>query len=136
MAEHHQNVLCVFALIHAFCGTDFLARYLHPEHSLKEYTFSNFNPMHLNRLHWKETKANPNAAKSNQERYIRVAFESLQEFLSKTNRRHEIYFDKDNQYIQFIVSLVIAGQYRDADIQVKRLFKTLANYIVKHKWSD
>ena len=137
MGEHHQNVLFAFAVIHKYKGTAFLKeKYLHPEYSQKEYVFEEFDPFHLDKLNYTPSIVNNTYTTSNQERYVRIAFESLEAFLKKENRRHEIHFDENNKILQEIISFANAGQYQDADNLLKETFTKLANYIVKHRWPE
>ena len=135
MAEFHQNVICALAIIHQKSGTAFLERYLHPEFSLKDYRFINFHPLHLDRLEILESDVDSKNSRSNQERYKRIAFESLEEFFQKDNRRHELYFTEDTKEINIIAELANKKLYHMADARLKDLFTRMAIYIVKQKWS-
>ena len=136
MAEFHQNVICALAIIYKQSGTTFLEGYLHPEFSLNDYRFENFNPFNLSELVIIETPVDSKNTRSNQERYKRVAFESLDEFLEKDNRRHELYFNEDTGALKEISELANLGNYGTADKLLRDLFKRMANYIVDKKWSD
>ncbi len=135
MSEYHQNVLCALAIIHKHGGTQFLMGYLHPEFSLYDYRFENFNPFHLDRMRVIETPIDSKNARKNQERYIRVAFESLEDFLQKENRRHELYFDEETRELKTIAKLARDGEYKEADKSLRALFARMAQFIVNKKWS-
>lgn len=135
MAEFHQNVICALAIIYKKSGTGFLSTYLHPEYSLKEYKFKNFDPMNLGKLEIIESNVDSKNSRSNQERYFRVAFESLEEFFSKDNRRHELYFNEDTKELCQIADLANRKLYCVADKRLRALFRRMAQYIVEKKWS-
>ncbi len=135
MAEFHQNVICVLAIIYKKTGRAFLERYLHPEFSLYDYRFNNFDPFHLDRLEIIETPVDSKNSRSNQERYKRIAFDSLEDFLDKDNRRHELYFNENTPVLNEISDIVNFGDYNGADRHLKGLLKGLAEYIVEQKWS-
>ena len=50
MAKCHQNTLNIFALIYKATGTGFLSKYLHPEYSLYDYRFENFDLSDLSKM--------------------------------------------------------------------------------------
>lgn len=78
-------VLTIFAQIDEQGYRDFLMRYLHLEYSDFDYTFPDFTPENIGKIIKKEKKGKNQA--NNKERYIRVAFESLEEYKNKDNRR-------------------------------------------------
>ena len=136
MAEYHQNVICALAIIYKKAGKEFLSTYLHPEYSLKEYKFENFDPLDLGKLKIIESDVDSKNSRSNQERYFRVAFESLEEFFSKDNRRHELYFNENTSELCQIANLAKRKLYCLADKRLRFLFSRMAKYIVEKKWSD
>ena len=126
MAKCHQNVLNILAIIHKKTGREFLMRYLHPEFSMIDYRFENFDLKHLDRM---VIIANPLDSKNkrkNQERYIRIAFESLEDFLSKQNRKNYFLIDEDSQELSPILSSIQLHDYDLADIQLKNLIEAVS----------
>lgn len=89
MLKCHQNILNILAIIYKKTGKDFLMRYLHPEYSLVDYRFEDFDLNHLDRMKIIAKPLNSKNKRKNQERYIRIAFESLDEFKSKDNRKNK-----------------------------------------------
>lgn len=92
MAKCHQNVLNILSIIYKKTGRDFLMRYLHPEYSLVDYRFENVDLLHLNNLKIIPTPLDSKNKRKNQERYVRIAFESLEEFSTKKNRKNYFRF--------------------------------------------
>ena len=126
MAKCHQNILNILAIIHKKTGTEFLMRYLHPEYSMMDYHFENFDLKHLDRM---VVIANPLDSKNkrnNQERYIRIAFESLDEFLSKDNRKNYFLIDENSDELKPILKTIQIKDYENADSYLKDLIKKIS----------
>lgn len=135
MAEYHQNVIFAFSVIYQNGGEALLKKHLHPEFSLYDYRFENFDPFHLDRMRIIETPIDSKNARSNQERYQRVAFESLDEFRKKNNRRHELFFGEHSKALIQIAGLSKQGKFETADKLLMDEFYWLAMHIVQTKWS-
>lgn len=131
MAKCHQNILNILALIHQKTGKEFLMRYLHPEYSMIDYRFENFD---LNNLDKIIIIANPLDSKNkrkNQERYIRIAFESLENFLSKQNRKNNFLITSNSQELDPILTSIHHKNFDLADCQLKNLIKDISVKIYK-----
>lgn len=129
MAKCHQNILNILALIHQKTGKDFLIRYLHPEFSMMDYRFENFDLKHLDRM---VIVANPLDSKNkrkNQERYVRIAFESLEDFLAKQNRKNYFLIHEDSNELQPILVAIRHKDYDVADKQLKTLIEDISKKI-------
>jgi hypothetical protein len=126
MAKCHQNILNILALIHKKTGKDFLMRYLHPEYSMMDYRFENFDLKHLEKM---DILANPLDSKNkrnNQERYVRIAFESLDDFLAKVNRKNYLLIEEKSQELNPIVSDIRNKNFELADKKLKELIKIVS----------
>ena len=126
MAKCHQNILNILALIHKKTGREFLMRYLHPEYSMVDYRFENFDLKHLDRM---VVVANPMDNKNkrkNQERYVRIAFESLDDFLAKDNRKNYFLIDETSQELNPILFAIRNKNYDLADKKLKDLIKDVS----------
>ena len=138
MATSHQNVLKLFAIINEFSqfGTDFLKRYLHPENCMYDYRFEEFDPFDLSKLRIKRKLLDSRNKKKNQERYMRVAFEALEQFGLKDNRRKFSYIDDDcfSRAKQLIITAVNNQQYDQADRLLRCLVDKLQEYIIEKEW--
>ncbi len=134
MVKCHQNILYILALIYDGSGKDFLMQYLHPEFSLVDYRFEDFD---LNDLTKMKVLTSPLESKnklSNQERYIRVAFESLNDFLTKDNRKNNFLFDAKSPQIQSIVRLIREKRYEESDGLLKETLKEVSAKIYEEEW--
>ena len=110
-------------------------RFLHPEFSLWDYRFDNFDPFHLEKLRIIRKPLESKNKLKNQERYVRVAFESLEEFMEKDNRRNEIHFEEDQPEIEEIIIAINDGDYMGADQCLDMVLKQFAYDLVAKKWS-
>ena len=135
MAEYHKNVLFILSVIYKETGEDYLMRFLHPEFSLWDYRFENFDPFHLEKLRIIKKPLESKNKRKNQERYVRVAFESLEEFMEKDNRRNEIHFEEDQPEIDEIIIAINDGDYMGADQCLDMVLKYFAQDLVAKKWS-
>jgi Alw26I/Eco31I/Esp3I family type II restriction endonuclease len=129
MAKCHQNILNILALIHKKTGEQFLMRYLHPEYSMMDYRFEDFDLKHLERM---VVIANPLDSKNkrkNQERYVRIAFESLEEFLAKDNRKNYFLLNETSQELIPILIAINANKYDVADKRLMELINNISTRI-------
>lgn len=130
MLKCHQNVLKLFSLIYQNRGTKFLMIYLHPEYSMFDYRFSNFNPFELDKLTIQETPLDNENKRKNQMRYLRVAFESLRYFDMKRNRKVTFYVDEFPQDINAIMHYIQTGDFTRADQEVRKVIALLCDKII------
>lgn len=127
MAKCHQNILNILALVHAVTGEDFLKRYLHPEYSLTDYRFENVDLLNLKKWH---IISNPlldsKNKRKNQNRYLRIAFESLDEFISKKNRKNHFLVDEDCTELKAIIKAIEENDPDLADNLLRSLIKDVS----------
>lgn len=129
MAKCHQNILNILAIIHQKTGKEFLMRYLHPEYSMMDYRFENFDLKHLERM---VVIANPLDSKNkrnNQERYVRIAFESLEDFLAKDNRKNYFLINESSQELSSVLFAIRSKNYEQADKKLKELIREVSSRI-------
>ena len=126
MAKCHQNILNILALIHKITGKEFLFRYLHPEYSMMDYRFENFDLNHLERMVVVAKDLDSKNKRKNQERYIRIAFESLEDFLAKENRKNYILIDETSPKLSPIVFAIRNNNFDSADKLLKKLIEDVS----------
>lgn len=126
MVKCHQNILNILALIHKKTGKDFLMRYLHPEYSMMDYRFENFDLEHLDRMVVIAKPLDSKNKRKNQERYVRIAFESLDEFLLKDNRKNYLLINERSSELNPIVSSIRNMDYDLADKKLKELIENIS----------
>lgn len=129
MAKCHQNVLNILAIIHKETGGNFLMRYLHPEYSLIDYRFEGLDLTHLERVVILANPLNSKNKSKNQNRYIRIAFESLEDFLSKDNRKNSFLIQEDSEELKPIFAAIKAKNYDRADRRLKELIEHISSHI-------
>lgn len=126
MAKCHQNILNIFAIIHKKTGEEFLSRYLHPEYSMIDYRFENFDLQHLDRMVIIANPLDSKNKRNNQERYVRIAFESLDEFLTKDNRRNYLLLNENSAELSPILVAIDNGRFDLADEELKKLIQSVS----------
>lgn len=134
MVQCHQNVLKLFSKIHAATGTEYLERFLHPEFAFYDYRFDDFDPFHLERLNIIKKELDSANKRKNAERYKRVAFESLEEFDVKGNRKTIFVIDQYEPTVQKIIKLIKSKSYDKADALLKDLIRVMSMNIKKTMW--
>ena len=136
MAKNHQNILNILSLIYQKTGTEFLMRYLHPEYSLVDYRFEDVDLNNLSKMKIIESPLDSKNKRKNQERYIRIAFESLEEFSNKKNRKNYLLIDENSEELQPIVNEISCGNYVEADKKLKELIKNISHEIYKREKTE
>ncbi len=135
MKECHQNILYMFSLIYKATGTEFLSRYLHPECSLYDYRFDNFDLSDLSKMIIIKNELDSKNKRNNQERYVRIAFESLEEFGNKGNRKVSFLISKKTIQLKAIIKSIKNGNFEKADNELKGLIKDVSMRIYQlEKW--
>lgn len=86
LRKNMHFVLSVLAVIAEANGKKFLNRYLNPQYASYDYTFTKFNPKD-GTFRAERFQVDSKNTKSNAARYVRISFESLEEYSNKTNRR-------------------------------------------------
>ncbi|QCD35465.1 MULTISPECIES: restriction endonuclease [Bacteroidales] len=127
MAKCHQNVLNILSIIYKKTGTEFLMRYLHPEYSLVDYRYL----LHLENLKIISTPLDSKNKRKNQERYVRIAFDSLEEFSSKKNRKNYFLIDEDSKELDPIIASIALREYDKADKLLRQLIQSVSNSILE-----
>lgn len=129
MAKCHQNILNIFAIIHKTCGKEFLMGYLHPEYSMVDYRFKNFDLNHPETTVVVATPLDNKNKRKNQERYVRIAFESLDEFLKKKNRKTHFLVKESSAALMPIYLAIRNNDFATADIELKKLVEEVSLHI-------
>lgn len=136
MSRSHQSVLCLFSMIYDETGKDFLMRYLHPEYSIYDIRFKNFDPTDLSKLEIIRRDLNSKNKRKNQERYIRIAFESLDDFKNKDNRRTRINLEPYNSRVRGLIQLIQAHNFDKADWCLCKIIEEVGEGIMNEEWGN
>lgn len=88
MRKHIHNILSLLNIIYKNDFCIFLKKnFLHPEYSFYDYKFEDFDPLNLQELKIIETPLNSKNKIKNAKRYVRISFESLEDYSDKNNRK-------------------------------------------------
>jgi hypothetical protein len=134
MAKCHQNILYLFSLIYKATGTDFLSRYLHPEYSLYDYRFDNFDLSDLTKMIIIKNELDSKNKRNNQERYVRIAFESLEEFGNKGNRKVSFLISEKTIQLKKIIRTIKNGDFEEADNELNILIQKISHHLANTGW--
>lgn len=135
MLNCHQNILKLFTKIYIATGQEYLKRFLHPEFVFYDYRFENFHPLRLDELVIKCKELDSANKRKNAERYIRVAFESLEEFNEKSNRKITFIVDQYEPTIQKLIRFIKQNSYQKADALLNDLIRVISMNIKKAMWN-
>lgn len=134
MLQCHQNILKLFAKIYDATGKKYLSRFLHSEYAFYDYRFENFDPLHLEKLIIKRKELDSANKRKNAERYVRIAFESLEEFDTKNNRKVLFVVDQYEPTINNLIELIKDDSYKKADTLLNDLIRIISMNIKKNMW--
>jgi len=90
MRNNLHHILILFSKISEAGHDKFLQKYLHPEYSFVDYKFINFNPL-VGAEKIVEKLLNSKNKQKNANRYVRIAFESLEDYKNIENRNTKIW---------------------------------------------
>ena len=136
MAKCHQNVLYILSLIYKYTGKDFLLRYLHPEYSMVDYRFENIDISHLDRLKIIAKPLDSKNKRKNQERYLRIAFDSLSGFGVKENRKNYFLIDENSQDLMDVVKSIKEKRYEEAHNKLYILINVVSQEIYEIEYEQ
>jgi Alw26I/Eco31I/Esp3I family type II restriction endonuclease len=134
MRNNLHQILIVFSIVSENGHNKFLMELLNPQHSFYDYKFKGFN---AKTGEYKEVITKTLTGKNQQnnvDRYIRIAFESLENYKEKDNRKQYVW---DNSEIDNSINIVLQHLAKDdnetALNQLKATFEQLAEIAVT-KW--
>jgi len=127
MRANLHHVLILFSKISESGFDRYLGKYLHPEYSFVDYKFLDFHPMSGPKEILEKSLDSKNKEK-NAKRYLRIAFESIEEYKSIENRNTKIWSSSliDNQVTE-LIKLLTDGKEKNATILLHETLKRLAS---------
>jgi Alw26I/Eco31I/Esp3I family type II restriction endonuclease len=132
MRKNLHWILTIFAIIDEKGYRDFLMQFLNLDYSNYDYKFPDFQPDGTFTKIIQIEKKGRNQ-ENNKERYIRVAFESLEDYKSTTNRRvdewHNLAID---QNLETIFEMLQSNQQKQARVQLIEILKILASELTQN----
>jgi len=134
MRKNLHHILIIFSMIYAKGFRAFLEQFLNPKYSYFDYTFVGFNPItgEYEKAISKELLGKNQ--QNNVDRYFRIAFETLKEYMIKENRHGKIWNSKEiDTEIDLVLKLLAANKIDDAKEQVNKVLKILAD-LAESNW--
>lgn len=121
---HH--ILILFSKISEEGYNEFLKKYLHPEYSYMDYKFLKFHPL-TGAEKILEKPLDSTNKKKNAQRYVRVSFESLEEYKKIENRSTKIWQSKRvDELINNLLKLLSGNRNRKAELILLEVIQQLA----------
>ncbi|MCD9185168.1 MAG: hypothetical protein LUM44_01950 [Pyrinomonadaceae bacterium] len=134
MRTNLHYVLTLFSIIDELGFREFLMQFLNLKYSFFDYKFEGFDPQTgkfktLTRIE-KRGKNQDN----NTKRYVRIAFESLEEYKSITNRKVNLWNDPEiDVKVNKMLELLKLGEKSEAEIELHEILKEFAKQLTQ-KW--
>ena len=133
MRKNMHFVLSSFALLHVKGLDDFLKYLLKPnlKHSYYDYKYKGFNPEDGSYSERIEIPLNTKNQKNNANRYIRIAFESLEEYIDKDNRNidDENILKPTKNILNKTIKVIRNNNYSQGKKLLKKAFRKKAKYL-------
>ena len=138
MRRNLHHVLSIFTIINAEGGKEFLIKnFLHPEHSYYDVRFTGFNPETGEFKRMEKIEGDKKQYKNNVQRYIRISFESLNNYIDKDNRVVSRWNNSQvDETISKVLTALKAGTEKDCKEQLSGALKLLAEDAVKEFESE
>jgi Alw26I/Eco31I/Esp3I family type II restriction endonuclease len=132
MRWHMNNVLFLLSEINYNGHKDFLRKFLHSEYSFFDYKFENFDPFKSDILTIHEKTLESKNKEKNAERYVKISFESLEDYENKDNRRVKKWIDKNIQEsIKELLCILKRNELEKAYQKLNDIVKELSEGAVK-----
>lgn len=130
MRTNLHCVLTLFSRINDAGYGEFLKRYLHPEYSYFDYKFIDFNPIDGPKKIEKKPLNSQNKRK-NAQRYVRIAFESLDKYKEVNNRNIKIWtsIDIDN-LMKLLINDLEQKDYLNATAIIRQILEQFSKTAV------
>jgi Alw26I/Eco31I/Esp3I family type II restriction endonuclease len=134
MRNNLHQILLVFSIISEKDYNDFLTELLNPQYSFFDYKFKGFNPQTGDYKKVMTKKLTGKNQQNNVDRYVRIAFESLENYKEKGNRKQYAWDNSEIDNSIIIVLQHLAESDKEGALnQLKATFEKLAEIAVT-KW--
>jgi len=133
MRRNMHHVLIILSDISAAGFRDFLIKnFLHPEYAYFYIRFEDFNPTTGTYKRMIKIPGRKKQYERNAERYIRIAFESLEKYQKKENRRIEPWRSKDvDKALASAIESLKKGDDQTALVKINEALRILADEALK-----
>lgn len=132
MRTNLHYVLTLFSIVDEFGFREFLMQFLNLKYSFFDYKFEGFNPENGSFEKVTKTEKRGKNQDNNTERYIRIAFETLEEYKEKKNRKVGDWKNpKIDERVGIILRLLNDNKLIYAKIELHRILKLLAQQLTQ-----
>jgi Alw26I/Eco31I/Esp3I family type II restriction endonuclease len=130
MRRNLHHVLILLSEIDENGYSEFLMRYLHPEYAKYDYDFEDFNVLE-GTYKAKRRRVDSANTRSQSERYVRISFDSLNDYASKENRKNSKWESAEcDTLLSEIIGLLSSNRENEAHIKILELFGVLAQLAI------
>lgn len=128
MKKNLHWVLTLFAIIDENGGRKFLCQFLHPEYSFFDHKFEDFNPILGLYSRVISTPKRGKNQENNVKRRYRIAFDSLKQYKSKSNRWHKEWVDEElDKEVDKLIKLIKAKNQNSGVVRLlEKIIKTFS----------
>lgn len=134
MRNNLHKILLTFSIISENGYNEFLIKLLNPDYSFYDYSFVGFNPKTGEYKEVKQKMLTGKNQQNNVQRYIRIAFESLDSYKEKDNRKQYAWDSEEvDECILYVLNSLEHKREKEALENLKATFKKLADIAAK-KW--
>lgn len=131
MREHLHKVLSLLAIVSNYDKEFLMDNFLNPEYSFYDYTFRNFDPLNLDKLEIIKKPLDSKNKQKNAKRYVRISFESLDQYMSKDNRKLGDLDKKYNSSIKLLINELDNKNYSKALNILNDIIKKISDEEIK-----
>jgi Alw26I/Eco31I/Esp3I family type II restriction endonuclease len=133
MRKNLHHILILLSIIYEKGYQKFLEDYLNPEYSYFDYKFEGFNPLTGNYTNAIQKELTGKNQQNNVERYFRIAFETLVEYMTKENRKGKIWNSEEiDKEVAMILEPLASNKIDEAKEQVNKVLELLAGLAIKN----
>lgn len=134
MRKNLHHVLILLSIIYEKGYREFLESYLNPKYSYYDYKFEGFDPSTGSYVNVIQKEVTGKNQQNNVERYFRIAFETLTEYMAKENRKGKIWNSTEiDSEVQMILKPLSENNYDAAKEQVDKVLSLLAD-LAESNW--
>jgi len=110
----------------------FLKEYLKPQYSYFDYRFKDFHPFYLEKMKVIKKPLKSENKRKNAKRYMRISFESLEEYRAKKNRRVKRWIsEKVDEHLEKLFKLLKGVEISKAHKQLNKIIFLLSALAIK-----
>jgi Alw26I/Eco31I/Esp3I family type II restriction endonuclease len=134
MRKNLHHVLILLSILYEKGYRKFLEGYLNPKYSYFDYKFEGFDPLTGNYKKVLQKELTGKNQQNNVDRYYRIAFETLLEYMTKENRKGKIWKSQEiDTEVAMILEPLASNRIDEAKEQVTKVLRLLAD-LAANNW--